>query len=63
MQNLGMTQNRRTGATGIGTVTPNSAAADAGYYNDTRGQNSIEDQFFKKQMEFKGGKLHQLITD
>ena len=23
----------------------------------------IDDQYFKKQMEFKGGKLHQLITD
>lgn len=28
-----------------------------------RGGNTIEEQFFKKQMEFKGGKLHQLITD
>ena len=25
--------------------------------------NLIEDQCFKKQMEFKGGKLHQLISD
>ena len=28
-----------------------------------RGQNNIDNQLFKKQMEFKGGKLHQLITD
>ena len=28
-----------------------------------RGSNIIEDQFNKKQMEFKGGKLHQMISD
>ena len=28
-----------------------------------RGSNVIEDQFNKKQMEFKGGKLHQMISD
>ena len=28
-----------------------------------RGTNIIEDQFNKKQMEFKGGKLHQMISD
>jgi len=28
-----------------------------------RGSNVIEDQFNKKQMEFKGGKLHQIISD
>ena len=28
-----------------------------------RGVYTNEDQFFKKQMEFKGGKRHQLITD
>lgn len=30
--------------------------------NNKRGQTN-EDQYFKKQMEFKGGKRHQLITD
>lgn len=28
-----------------------------------RGEHTNEDQYFKKQMEFKGGKRHQLITD
>ena len=28
-----------------------------------RGSNVIQDQFNKKQMEFKGGKLHQMISD
>jgi hypothetical protein len=28
-----------------------------------RGSNIIEDQYNKKQMEFKGGRLHQVITD
>lgn len=28
-----------------------------------RSNNIIEDQFNKKQMEFKGGKLHQIISD
>ena len=28
-----------------------------------RGSNIIEDQYNKKQMEFKGGKLHQMISD
>ena len=31
--------------------------------SNKRGQNIIEDQFNKKQMEFKGGKLHQIISD
>lgn len=31
--------------------------------SSNRGQSNIEDQFNKKQMEMKGGKLHQLISD
>lgn len=36
---------------------------DSMYQRGKRGSNTNEDQFFKKQMEFKGGKRHQLITD
>jgi hypothetical protein len=31
--------------------------------NGNRGVNFIEEQYFKKQMEFKAGKMHQLVTD
>lgn len=31
--------------------------------NNNKGNNSMEDLFNKKQMELKGGKLHQLISD
>ena len=31
--------------------------------NDMKQGNAYEDQYNKKQMEFKGGKLHQLISD
>jgi len=34
-----------------------------GINGSKRGSNNMEDQFNKKQMEFKGGKLHQLISD
>jgi hypothetical protein len=34
-----------------------------GTNEQTRTVNMVEDQCFKKQMEFKGGKLHQLISD
>ena len=30
---------------------------------ENRGINFIEEQYFKKQMEFKAGKMHQLVTD
>jgi hypothetical protein len=33
------------------------------FQTSKRGSNVIEDQFNKKQMEFKGGKLHQIISD
>ena len=35
----------------------------AGGEGTKRGSNVIQDQFNKKQMEFKGGKLHQMISD
>jgi hypothetical protein len=33
------------------------------FQTNKRGSNVIEDQFNKKQIEFKGGKLNQMISD
>ena len=72
LRNLGINSHwgmSNTGNTGsIGSTRPkddyddeNANARNDEHYN--RGTSSMEDQCFKKQMEFKGGKLHQLITD
>ena len=69
MRNMGINSHWGMQNTGsIGSSRPaedndNENGAVAEENNYTRGIGNVEDYYFKKQMEFKGGKLHQLITD